>query len=297
MVEQINLLLINTIAPSTQNIYSRAWQLFDDCMKELHIPYGGIQSIPLSIYQVIMFISYLNLKLYAPTTITTYISALSYVHKFNSVFDPTSQFVIQKLLAASVRIHPTRDVRLPITIPILQSLIESLQHTVSSLYLHKLFKAMFIVSFLGLMRVGEVTVDRFGKVALQSNQIQIFSSHVVVTICEFKHNLSKKPFEIVLPRQTNSLICPVTALLEYFQLRGYYSGPLFCFPNLTPISRNFFVDNLKQALNFVGLQTSLYKSHSFRIGGASYYASLGLSDEQIRLLGRWHSNAFRKYIQ
>ncbi|KAK6195007.1 hypothetical protein SNE40_000528 [Patella caerulea] len=38
-------------------------------------------------------------------------------------------------------------------------------------------------------------------------------------------------------------------------------------------------------------------THSFRIGGASLAAHNGLSDSQIRQLGRWRSDAFRKYIR
>ena len=37
--------------------------------------------------------------------------------------------------------------------------------------------------------------------------------------------------------------------------------------------------------------------HSFRIGAASRAAEHRLTDTQIRLLGRWKSNAFTKYIR
>ena len=46
-----------------------------------------------------------------------------------------------------------------------------------------------------------------------------------------------------------------------------------------------------------GLDSSRYKGHSFRIGAASLSAEKGLSDSQIRAMGRWNSNAFRKYIR
>ena len=45
------------------------------------------------------------------------------------------------------------------------------------------------------------------------------------------------------------------------------------------------------------LDSSLYEAHSFRIGAASWAAAKGFSDSQIRLLGRWKSNAFLKYIR
>jgi hypothetical protein len=40
-----------------------------------------------------------------------------------------------------------------------------------------------------------------------------------------------------------------------------------------------------------------YKGHSFRIGSVSHASSTGVSDEHIQLMGRWNSNAFKKYIR
>ena len=38
-------------------------------------------------------------------------------------------------------------------------------------------------------------------------------------------------------------------------------------------------------------------THSFCIGGASTAASVGIPDSAIQILGRWSSNAFRRYLQ
>ena len=46
-----------------------------------------------------------------------------------------------------------------------------------------------------------------------------------------------------------------------------------------------------------GLDTNRFKGHSFRIGAASEAARLGYSDAQIRLMGRWWSDAVRRYIR
>lgn len=73
-------------------------------------------------------------------------------------------------------------------------------------------------------------------------------------------------------------------------------GPLFIDCG-KPITRNIFVEKLSWAVKSCGLDSSRYKGHSFRIGAASYAADRGLSDSQIRTLGRWQSNAFTKYIR
>ena len=46
-----------------------------------------------------------------------------------------------------------------------------------------------------------------------------------------------------------------------------------------------------------GLNPSVYKGHTFRIGAASHAAERGMSDAQIRILGRSKFNAFLKYIK
>ena len=47
---------------------------------------------------------------------------------------------------------------------------------------------------------------------------------------------------------------------------------------------------LQRCLAYCGLDTSRYKSHSFRISGACHAADRGYSDAQIRALGRWKSD-------
>lgn len=297
MVKRVNQLIHNAIAPSTRSNYNRAWDLFQICMSNLNVPFCQIQSLPVSTEHLLLFIGYLHIEGYAPSTMLTYMSAISYVHKLKGLQDNTTEFVIQKALCGAMKLKPTSDPRLPITRCILQKMNLAFEQTVDNPYLRTMFKAMSVVSFFALMRVGEVTTDTNGEVSINLNQIQLYPEHVVITINKFKHNLTRKPFELVMVKQDIRDICPVHCLLEYLKLRGNTPGPLFCMPDLKPITRDIFIKNLKIALSFCGLDPTLYKSHSYRIGGASYYAEIGLSDEQIRLIGRWKTNAFRKYIR
>jgi len=64
-----------------------------------------------------------------------------------------------------------------------------------------------------------------------------------------------------------------------------------------PVSRSVFSTHLLRACQLCGLDPSRYKGHSFRSDAASYAADRGLSDDQVRLLGRWQSDAFLRYIR
>ena len=114
-----------------------------------------------------------------------------------------------------------------------------------------------------------------------------------LVISEYKHNIHKRPFEILIAREDYpGQSCPVQAILDYLALRGNCSGPLFCHCSLAPINTES-----QRCLSFCGLDTRRYKGHSFRIGEASHAADKGFSDAQIRALGRWKSDAFKVYIR
>ena len=54
---------------------------------------------------------------------------------------------------------------------------------------------------------------------------------------------------------------------------------------------------LKKVLELSGIQNKAYKSHSFRICGATLLFSEGKSVDEIKSLGRWTSNAYKSYIR
>ena len=271
--------------------------MFKECLVFLQGAQNLPASIPLSVNQVALYVSYLHKHGYAPTTVVSYTSAIGYVHRISNVTDPTNSVLVQKILSATLKLKPTLDPRLPITLLILQQLINALETTVQTFTHRCLLRAMFIVAFFGLMRIGEITMSKEKVVPLKLNQLNLTSNQALITISKFKHNKSMRPVEIPLPSQELELICPVRALNQYLHYRGLESGPLFCLSKLKPVPRDFFIKHLRNALSFCGFPLDRYKSHSFRIGGASYYAELGFSDAQIRLLGRWDSDAFLKYIR
>ena len=75
------------------------------------------------------------------------------------------------------------------------------------------------------------------------------------------------------------------------------TGPLFILPGGSPVTRSFFSEHLNKSLNWVGISTTIYKGHSFIIGRATSAAMMGVSDEDIQRMGRWKSQAFKKYIR
>jgi hypothetical protein len=87
---------------------------------------------------------------------------------------------------------------------------------------------------------------------------------------------------------------PVSLLKEYVQLRDSCHGALPALflrydgslPTRSWFERKFFTIMDRQ-----------FGGHSCRAGGATFYASLGLTEDVIQALGRWSSYAWKDYIR
>lgn len=200
---------------------------------------------------------------------------------------------------------PSSDSRLPITPTILKKIIHALEFSTTSAFTKSLFRAMFTLAFCAFLRVGELTKTNaptkhfllFGNITLGSDSP--CNRYIDINIPHFKHSKANTTTLRLQQNTTDPLVCPCQALLHYLNLRKHSSPsePLFSFMDGSPISRQYFTQQLRSALAFCNLDLHLYKAHSFRIGAATTAASQGFSELQIQSMGRWNSGAFKKYIR
>ena len=195
--------------------------------------------LPLDTNKILEFISFLDLNNFASASITTYITAISFVHKMANVHDPTAKFCVQKVLCAVNKLHGREDSRLPITLILLSSLNLSLSSAIRNTYHRILLQAMFSTAFFGLCRIGEITQQPDGMISLFSNQITVHNDYLLLTINHFKHHKSRRPIVLKIYKQSDISICPVLAMLNYLDVRPENEGPLFCFPDGKPMSEFF----------------------------------------------------------
>lgn len=296
MVKQ---LLRSSLQPSSLPTYRRAWKLYSNFSIDV---FGRCACpLPLPPSNLAIFIAYLFKHNYASSTVNTYVSALGYVHRLAGVADPTKVFFIQEMLKGYGKVGARLDTRLPITVSILERLCTNCALVLDCEYIACMFKAMCTTAFYAFMRIGEITASKQASGVLQLGQVTKLSSasgfiaSLKLTFHQFKHHYNQPPVSLIIPRQPG--VCPVDNLLRYLSLRGSRPGPLFQHLNGVPVSRTEFDDWLARAIAICGLDSTKYKGHSFRIGAASHAAACGYSDSQIRLLGRWKSDAFKRYIR
>lgn len=289
-------MLENCLARSSWRAYSQVLNRVHSFLVEFQLPV----SLPLTPATIALYLSYLNGKGYAASTLITHMSAVAFIHKINNMKDPTASFLIQKCLQGVKNLRPSQDSRLPITVPILRKLVSIMGIIGSTSWEKLMFKSMFLLAFYAFLRVGEMTASKGdGKHTLQIDNLSLVENRgttgLSITFQSFKHG--RKPASILIERQVGNLPCPVQAWEDYLAVRGKAAGCLFMKQNGEPVSRNEFSSKLALALKACQLSSELYKSHSFRIGAATYCAGKGFNDSQIRALGRWNSDAFVKYIR
>ena len=180
----------------------------------------------------------------------------------------------------------------------------------SSLYLSVKFSKNFVkihvlLAFHAFLRVGEFTcLSKSGKQGhtLLVEHVQFTHTSSIITGMEitfksFKHSKGKEQIIFVASCNHDIDHCPVHALNTYFSLRQPQRGPIFTFMDGTPMSRSFFTQQLNLSLVWAGCSTSCYKGHSFRIGAASTALTAGIAEAKIQSMGRWSSNACKRYIR
>ena len=102
---------------------------------------------------------------------------------------------------------------------------------------------------------------------------------------------------------SNHFVCAVCAMKTNLALqhrRGTVNKdtiPLFQLSDSSPLTKIDLVSFVSQLLRLIGIDPSQYSGHSLRIGGATSASIAGLSDYEIKLLGRWNSDCYQRYIR
>ena len=282
-----NTLIRTALAPKTQEAYKRSLKSYLEFAKK----YGIATNLPIKVSHLSYFLTYLHNRGAPASSLASICSGISYFHKFYKVPNPSQDFVIQQIIVAARKQPRPSDKRRPITLTILKMLINALNQKPDMFKRPCLFGAMFTIAFHFGLRISEITDSEHN---LRLQDIVISSSCLKINFRSYKHSPEHPNSHEI--KASTSLVCPVRLLSDYIKLRGLFPGPLFVIDK-NPVKKAVFALLLKQALQDCNIPASNFTSHSFRIGAGSYWAQQGYSDTQIRLLGRWKSNAMVSYLR
>ena len=154
------------------------------------------------------------------------------------------------------------------------------------------FWAACLVMFFGLLRKSNLFQDcrRFDiKKQLTRENIEITEDCVILRLLWSKTiQRREKVLIIKLPYLRDHPLCPVSAVINMFQVLGPKSNLSQAFP----ITGEYFNRHLRDLTTSIGD----FSSHSFRRGGAIWGMSCGIPGEIIRIMGDWASTCYLQYL-
>ena len=112
-------ILTASLSQSSREAYHRSWKL----LQKWHL---GQVTLPISPSDLCNFIAYLFENGYSPSSISSHVCAIGYLHKILVITDPTESFLVKKIIRGCHKLAPSKDTRLPITDLILKRLLNAL---------------------------------------------------------------------------------------------------------------------------------------------------------------------------
>ena len=265
--------------------------------------------MPTSELTLLLFVAHLAQNHLSYSTIRVYLSAIRHLHltagllnTFSAQSTPCLTLVLQGIKRyQACTTSPT--ICLPITIQIMHNIKATLVQSPME-YQNIMMWAACCVAFFGCLRCGEFTVPSQSNydptIHLSYHDVLVDSkaspSMVIIHIKQSKTDTTRKGTHIVLGL-TGKEVCPVKAILPYLVCRGSKPGPLFVTADNHYLTQPLFRSKLHSLLAQIGLSADQFNTHSFQIGAATTADAAGLSEVQIKALGRWKSSTYQQYIR
>ena len=246
------------------------------------------------------------------TTLRCYLSAMKSILKTDGYPWDNGKMLLTIIVRACRIRNDGVKTKLPIHLGLLEILLFKIEHLYkdSQPYLCNLFKAIFCMSYYGLMHIGEVTL---GQHALQAKNIHITSNKnkiMMILYMSKTHNISSHPLKIKISEIGDTggtqhvvkwaFFCPFSVICEYIRIRGGYASEqeqFFIFTDKSPVTQSCLRNLLVKLLKKLNLNWKAYTFHSMRLGRASDLLKMGMPIEHIKQAGHWKSNAVYKYLR
>ena len=312
-LRQLAELTSQSLTRKTWSNYKTAEIMLAKCCKK-----NGIKKeLPISEATTITFILWLaNERKAKAATINSYLAGVRQLHIMKGLEAPQLRTGLVKLalkgkahIDAAERRSQGRATRQPITPDILLLLKARLKSSNMSALDKRLIWVVCTASFFGAFRGAEL-LCRSEKVF--DPAYTLLAEDVALTQSKESGEASlqfriKAPKEDKLGRsiivdvfQSRVDICPVAAFEKWRALDPPFETgqPAFRWGNGTPLTSRRLNGILKDRLTgYLEGAERLYTTHSFRTGAASMMGTLGFSDEDIKAIGKWSSDAFLSYTK
>lgn len=293
-----------SIAPSTKQTYNSGEKQYINFI-QLYRPSGLSETLfPASEEVLIQFIVYLA-KTIKYSSIKNYLSAVRHLHVRNGFELDLKKFLrLQMVLKGIKRSQGSgKKIRLPITIHHLQLFYYFLAIPSTANHDSLMLWAAMTLAFFGFLRLGELTCNtKFSKdLHLTYENISFFpNEHTPQYISVYIKASKTDPFragQSIIIGKTGLAVCPVTAMGKFLSVRRNSPGPLFRYLSGKPLTKASLTAETRSLLSMAGFNCAHYAGHSYRIGAATTAAAANVPSWLIKVLGRWSSDCFERYVK
>ena len=253
--------------------------------------------MPASAATICRYIAHLSLS-HKYSSTKQYLTAIRLLHADAGLPNPLVYYKIQQVLKGLKRLKQDVTNRRPIMTTDILLQVHSLLNRHCPI--DASFWAACLLAFFGMLRISSLFPPH--PHALTISAAKIFSWGVVVAFTYSKtiQYAERKPY-IALPWNSESRLCPASALLRAWQLSlvAEKTDPLLpCRQgsSLGALTRALFHTKLSMHLATLSLDQHGYSGHSFRRGGATHALNRGVPAEVIKAQGDWKSLAYLDYI-
>ena len=298
-------LLMKQNRQSTNKAYLGIWRQFNSFLIKLDRKPESWEE------RVTLFVSYKIDGGAQSSTIKSYVSAIKRILTDDGYKWDATKIMLTSLTKACRMVNDKVYTRLPIQFGLFEVILLELERMFTDqIYLETLYKAMFVFSYYGLMRVGEITdsehVLKAGNVHSAVNKGKI----LIVLYSSKTHDVNMHPQKIKLTAMEHDKdsiycnsrhFCPFELTKNYLRIRGNFDQALdqfFIYSDGSPVLAKNVQLLLKSLISRLGLNANLYGMHSFRIGRTSdLIHKLHYTIEEAKQAGRWRSDAVFRYIR
>ena len=288
-----------SLTSSTVDNYNRHLKrIFNFVTKILNMDW----KLPLSSNMIAMFVAFQHRQGYSFSYIAGSLSALSFLNSIHSLPDYTKSDFIGRLLKGVKNSSQSEHRLLPITSKLLEDILVVLQSKLNDDFDKCMYSAVFSLMYFACLRVGEIAIsgNNDGHTLKINNVFKVVDSkgvHSYILVLDSYKFSKGKTARLLISQFRQVSICPVHTLRSYLNIRPGLNGCLFIRKNGLPLQRHNIAIVLKQCINELNLCDNSYNTHAFRIGRATDLAVQGVSQEKIRIIGRWSSDAYQKYVR
>jgi len=303
-----------SVSSNTHSTYTSALASWQQCCRETRI--SG--NFPVSEDDTLTYVAWLLGKGSCTATISTYLSGIRAAHLEKGLNPPTirSDRVNVILSGSSKRDNimkktGLKKVRIPITPTSLKLWKSELNNCDLSYHDKRLVWSVSAILFFGALRPGEVLCKNHNSfdpvtsllqrdITIKETVLEGRSSEYLQVYLSSEKTNTTGTGRLIDIYESNEVLCPIRAYKKLQEISNMNDPekPAFRLESGKNLTTNFLNKKLKEGLGkHLNSSSGFVSGHSFRIGVASLVAQMGYSEEQIKSLGRWSSQAYMSYLR